>query len=71
MFHKSEEKMHKKLKMALQRAKNLVHVKQHYSVSFYKKNIFHILIYIADMAILMSNIDNFDSDQMSSNFAQR
>ena len=27
VFHKSEEKMHKKVKMTLQRAKNLVHVK--------------------------------------------
>ena len=53
---------------ALQRAKNLAHVKQHYGVSFYEK-IF--LIYIADMAIQMSNIDNFDIDQMSSKFAQR
>ena len=33
---------------------------------FTKKNFFHILIYIADMAFQMSNIDNFDSDQMSS-----
>ena len=40
VFHKSEEKMHKKLKMALQRAKNLVHVKQHYGVSFYEKIFF-------------------------------
>ena len=40
VFHESEEKMHKKLKMALQRAKNLVHVKQHYGVSFYEKIFF-------------------------------
>ena len=40
-------------------------------VFLFTKNIFHILIYIADMAIQMSNIDNFDSDQMSSKFAQR
>ena len=45
VFHKSEEKVHKKLKMTLQRAKNLVHVKQHYCVSYCKK------IYLADMAI--------------------
>ena len=50
VFHKSEGKMHKKVKMTFQRAKNLVHMKQHHGVSFYKKNIFHILIYIADMA---------------------
>ena len=29
--------MHKKMEMTLQRAKNLVHVKQYYGVSFYKK----------------------------------
>ena len=62
--------MHKKMKMTLQRAENLVHAQQHYGVSFYKryslsKN------HIADMAILMSDFDNFDIDQMSSNFAQR
>ena len=63
--------MHKKMKMTQQRAENLVHVQQHHSVSFYKKNIFPILIYIADIAILMSDFDIFDTDQMSSNFAQR
>ena len=52
--------------MTMQRAKNLVHVRQHYGVSFYEKNIFLILIYIADMAIQMLNVDNFDIDQMSS-----
>ena len=40
VFHKSEGEMYKKMKMILQRAKNLVHVKQHYSVSFCKKKIF-------------------------------
>ena len=34
VFHKSEEKMPKKMKMTLQRAKNLVLIKQHYGVSF-------------------------------------
>ena len=63
--------MHKKLKMTLQRAKNLVHVKQPYGISFYEKNIFLTLIYIADMAIQMSNIDNVDIGQMFSKFAQR
>ena len=29
------------------------------------------MIHIADMAIQMSNIDNFDIDQMSSKFAQK
>ena len=32
---------------------------------FAKKKIFPIIIYVADMAILMSNFDNFDSDQIS------
>jgi len=40
VFHKSEEKMHKKVKMTLQRAKNLVHVKKQYGVSFCKKIFF-------------------------------
>ena len=40
LFHKSEEEMHKKMKMTLQKAKNLVHVKQHYGVSYYKKIFF-------------------------------
>ena len=38
-------------------------------VSFYQQN-FLDLTYIADMAILMSNFDNFDIDQASSKFAQ-
>ena len=71
VFHESGEKMHKKLKMTLQRAKNLVQVKQPYGVSFYEKDIFLTLIYIADMAIQMSNIDNVDIGQMFSKFAQR
>ena len=33
------------MKMTLQRAKNLIHVKQHYGVSFCKENIFLIWIY--------------------------
>ena len=40
VFHKSEGKVHKKMKMTLQRAENLVHVKQHYSISFFKKYFF-------------------------------
>ena len=39
VLHKSEEKMHKKM-MTLQKAKNLVHVKQHFVVSFLQKKIF-------------------------------
>ena len=40
VFHKSEEKMHKKMKMTSQRAENLVHVQQHHGKSFYKKIFF-------------------------------
>ena len=29
------------------------------------------MIYVADMAILMANIDNFDNDQISWKLAQR
>ena len=43
-FHKSDEKIHKKIKMTLYRARNLVHeqqnlvhVQQYCGVSFYKK----------------------------------
>ena len=32
---------------------------------FAKKKAFPIMIYVADMAILMSNFDNFDNDQIS------
>ena len=48
---KSEEKMHTKMKMSLQRAENLVHVQQHCGKYFYKKIFFLILLYKADMAI--------------------
>ena len=37
----------------------------------FQKKIFHILIYLVDMAIWMSNFDNFDIVQISSKFAQR
>ena len=40
VFHKSEEKMHKKMKMTLQRAENLVQVQEHYGISFYEKIFF-------------------------------
>ena len=39
--------------------------------NFFQKSIFFILIYIADTVIEMSNFDNSNIDQMSSNFAQR
>ena len=35
------------------------------------KNIFYILINIADMANWISNFDNFDFHQISTKFAQR
>ena len=31
----------------------------------FEKKKFPIMIYVADMAILMSNLDNFDSDEIS------
>ena len=34
-------------------------------VFVFAKKIFPIMIYGADMAILMSNFDNFDNDQIS------
>ena len=40
VFHKSEGKMPKKMKMTLQRAENLVHVKRHYGDSICKKIFF-------------------------------
>ena len=82
IFHKSEEKMHTKMKMTLQRAENLVQVQQHHGTCvcdvtqtimvnhFTKKNLL-ILLFIADMAIQMCNFDNFDIGQMSPKFAQR
>ena len=36
---------------------------------FAKKNVFPIMIYAADMAILMSNFDDLDHDQISSKLA--
>ena len=56
--------MQGKRKMAQQKDKNLVHIQQQYSVSFYEKNCFHILIFLADMAFLMSDFDDFDNDQI-------
>ena len=40
VFHKSEGKMPKKMKMTLQRAENLVHVKRHYGDSICKEIFF-------------------------------
>ena len=48
---KSEEKLHTKMKMTSQRAEDLVHVQLHRGKYFYKKNIFLILLFIADMTI--------------------
>ena len=43
VLHRIEEKMRIKMKITFQRAKNLVRVQQHYSISFYKKKYFFIL----------------------------
>ena len=40
-------------------------------VIIFTKKYFSFLINIADIAIWMSDFDNFDIDQMSSKFAQR
>ena len=56
------------MKMTLQRAENLVHVQQHRGEYFYKKNFFVNLIFIADIAIWMSN---FDIDEIHSKYAQK
>ena len=71
LFHKREEKIQEKRKMILQRNENLVHVQQQYGVSFCKKNWFQIWIFLADMALLMSNFYDFDRDQISWKLAQR
>ena len=61
------------MKMTSQRAENFVHAQQHLGKHFYKKiflwkqlmkNIFLLLLYIADIA-------DFDINQMPSKFAQR
>ena len=39
-LHKSEGKMHKKMKMTSQRAENFVHVQQHHGKCFYEKVFF-------------------------------
>ena len=54
--------MQEKRKMAWQKDKNLAHIQQQYSVSFCKKS---ILIFLADMAFLMSDFDDFDNDHIS------
>ena len=59
------------MKMTSLRAENLVYVQQHHGKFFYEKNIFLILLFIADMAIQICNFDNFDIGQMSPKFAQR
>ena len=40
-------------------------------VFLFTKNVFHILIYLADMASYMSNFDNFDIHQISSKLPAR
>ena len=41
------------------------------TVFVFAKKKFPIMIYVANIAILMSNIDNFDNDQISLKLAQR
>ena len=41
VLHEIEEKMHKKMKITYQRAKNLVRVQQHYSIYFHEKIFFY------------------------------
>ena len=64
VFHKSEEKMHEKMKMTKQKDKNLAQEQHQYGVCFWKKK-FPIMICVTAIAILMSNFDNFDNDQIS------
>ena len=40
-------------------------------VFVFAKKCFPFMIYVADMAILMSNFDNFDHDQISLKFAKK
>ena len=68
VFHKSEEKMHEKMKMTQLKDENLAQEQHQYGVCFWKKIPF--MIYVADMVILMSNFDNFDHDQISWKLAQ-
>ena len=65
VLHKSEGKMHKEMKMTLQKDENLAHEQHQYGVCFCKKHFFPFMIYEADMAIFMSNFYNFDKDQLS------
>ena len=58
------------MKMTVQKDENLAHEQHQYGVCFCKI-FFPIMIYVADMAILMSNFDNFDNDQISCKLAQR
>ena len=60
VFHEKEEKMHKKMKMTKHKDENLAHEQHQCGVCF-----FPVMIYIADMAISMSNFDNFDNGQIS------
>ena len=62
--------MQEKMKMTKQKNKNLALVKtwpmcNSNTVFLFANFFFSIMIYVADMAILMSNFDNFDHDQIS------
>ena len=71
IFHESEEKMHTRNEDDLVESEKLGTGATTSWCFFLQKDIFHILIHIADMAIQMSNIHNFDMDKMSSKFTQR
>ena len=51
--------------MILQKDKNLVQIQQQYGTSFCEKKLFQIWIFLADIALLMSDFSDFDEDQIS------
>ena len=58
--------MHEKMKMTKQMNENLAHEQDLYRVCFCKKEKkIPIMIFVADMAILTSNLDDFDNEQIS------
>ena len=59
------------MKMIQQKDENLAHEQHQYGVCFFKTIFFPFMIYVADMAIFMSNFDNSDSDQISWKLAQK
>ena len=59
--------MQEKLKMILQEDGNFVHIKQQYSDSFCEKIDSKSAFFPADMANLMTDIHDFNEDQISRN----